>query len=102
LNDKYLQAYLSDLVLKSLFEFATLELVHSLEYFDLANAFKGFFPLRLVECSSSKNDEISAVLSQELDALHIILVNQLSEVAINDLLLDSELVLVDIWQFLKH
>jgi len=41
-------------------------------------------------------------LGHELDSLGIVLVNQLSEVSTDNILLDSEFVLTDIWNLKKH
>lgn len=102
LNDVDLQADLFDPLLESILELLVLELVHLLEDFDLADMAEGFLPVRLVELASREHNVVSTVLRQELDAFLIVLVDQLSEVLADHILLDRELVRADVGDLQEH
>lgn len=82
---------------ESFFEWAVLELFHSPEDFDLADVVEGFSPLALVKLAGRKDDVVTAVLSNKLHALHVVLLDELSEVPADDGLADVESVLTNIW-----
>mmetsp|Transcript_6471 Transcript_6471/g.10980 ORF Transcript_6471/g.10980 Transcript_6471/m.10980 type:complete len:313 (+) Transcript_6471:297-1235(+) len=79
-----------------------LELGHPLEDLDLADAVQALAPSALVEVSGGEDDEVTAVLGQELDSFEVVLLDQLPEVLVEDLLLDAELVEGEVGDLLQH
>lgn len=59
-------------------------------------------PLALVEVSGGENDVVTAVLGHELNTLHVVLLNQLSEVTVYHLLSNGGLILRKIWNLQEH
>lgn len=76
-----------------------MELWHILEDLDAADVLESFLPFAKVKISCGKHNKVSAVLWHELNALKIVLLNELSEVLADDLLLNIALVLTEVWNF---
>lgn len=55
-----------------------------------------------MELTGCENNEVSAVLGQELDALLVVLVDKLPEILRNDTFLDTKSVLTDIGDLKEH
>lgn len=67
--------------------------------FDLTDIIESFSPFALVEASGSKYNEVSAVLWGKLDTFLVILLNKLSEIPANYILLDFNFVFTKVWDF---
>lgn len=86
---------------KSFSKCSWFEVFHSFEDFDLTNVVKSFPPLTLVKLTGSKNNMVSAILRNKLHSLHVILLNEFSEVSADNLLWDIEFVDADVWNLKK-
>jgi hypothetical protein len=75
LNHKDFKRTLLHLFEKSVLQTARLELVKLAEDFHLADVVKSFLPFALMKVSSSKNNVVSTVLGDKLDAFHVVLLN---------------------------
>lgn len=75
---------------------------HPLEYFDVAQVFIGFLPVRLVEVTNCEDNVVPARLRKELHTSHIILFHQLAEVLVDDVFLHNELVYCDVGDLQEH
>mmetsp|Transcript_30561 Transcript_30561/g.46858 ORF Transcript_30561/g.46858 Transcript_30561/m.46858 type:complete len:536 (-) Transcript_30561:788-2395(-) len=55
-----------------------------------------------MEVASGEYDVVAAVLGHELDALEVVLLDELAEVSVDDLLVDGEAVLAEVGDLLHH
>lgn len=102
LDEEDLECDLLELEEEGILEGARLELWHFVENLDLADIFVSIFPVALVEGSSSEDDVVTTVLGHKLNTLGIILIDELTEVATDHILVNGKLVLTDVWNFKQH
>ena len=79
-----------------------MEFFHSFEDFDLTDVIESLSPLTLMKVASGKNNMVSAVLSNELHSLHVILLDELSEIPAYDHFRNIELIFADVWHLQKQ
>lgn len=96
------QCNLLDLLLEHLFKRSLRELSHLVEDFDLADVGEAFLPLALTQVSGGEHNEVSRILSCKLDALEIVLLNELPEVSVDHIFMDLEPILAQIWHLKEH
>jgi len=87
---------------KLLLQLAFLEFLKSCEHGYGWDSLESVHPVALVECSSGFNYFVSAGLWDELHALLVVLFDELPEVSWDDVSLDSELILRNVWNLQKH
>lgn len=87
---------------KLLFQLAFLEFLESGEHGYSWDSFESIGPVALVKCSGGLNYLVSAGLWDKLHALLVILLDELPKIPWDDVSLDSELVLRDVWNLQKH
>lgn len=67
--------------------------------FYLTDIIECFPPFALVQASCCKYNKVSAVLWGKLDTFLVILLNELSEIPANYILLDFNFIFTEVWNF---
>jgi hypothetical protein len=99
LNDVDVHGSFLESSLQASSQCSLLEVSKVADDFDLADVLECFSPFALVKVSCCEHNIISAVLRCKLNSLLIILLNELSKVAANNIFLNLNFVFRQVWNF---